>query len=222
MYKKENYNVFENCIPVAPMFSPPEEELKIRREELLWSKGSTGVHTTIPTVCPYCGKEVAAQIHIEITSGHFSETRHRFDVVECPACMRPIIMDMDNDCSFPPALPFENVKNLPEIVQVVYDECRKACGSGCHTASVLLARTLLNHVAVDQGAEENLPFKAYVDYLVENYMPPKSKTWVDSIRSLANESVHDLEIMKKDDAYQIIKFAMYLLKYIYELPNELI
>jgi hypothetical protein len=76
--------------------------------------------------------------------------------------------------------------------------------------------------AVDKGAEENLSFKSYVDYLVENYMPPKSQKWVDTIRLCANDSTHHLEILEKNDAEQVIKFVMYLLKYIYELPEELI
>jgi len=113
------------------------------------------------------------------------------------------------------------VKNLPENVSRIYNECRKSCGEGCFTASVLLARTLLNHIAVDNGAKENQSFKFYVDYLIENYMPKNSTGWVDSIRNLANDSTHHLEIMESEQAELVIKFLMYLLKYIYELPNEL-
>lgn len=193
-----------------------------RREELVWHDGkSSDPFNTVSVICPFCNKEVAAVVHSEITQGQFAETQTRYWVAECPVCMRPIVYDNQNHCTFPGSVPFENVKNLTENVEKIYDECRKACGNGCYTASVILARTLLNHVAVDQGAEENKSFQYYVNYLVENYMPPKAKTWVDSIRVLANDSTHHLEIMEKTDAEQVLKFVMYLLKYIYELPAEL-
>lgn len=215
--------VLENRLPLQTGIIHEDEYPRNRREELVWSKeGSSYPFSTISVICPFCNKEVAAVKHIEITRGQFSDTEYMYTIAECPVCMKPIVYDTKNDCTFPAFLPFEGVKNLPAEVQTIYDECRTACGAGCYTASVILARTLLNHVAVDKGAEENLSFKAYVDYLVDNYMPPKSKQWVDSIRLCANDSTHHLEIMEKKDAEQVMKFVMYLLKYIYELPEELV
>ncbi len=216
-------NVFEHRIPVIDDPNVEDASPRYRREELVWEKSNGNYpFSTISVICPFCNKEVAAVKHIDITRGQFSDTKHMYIIAECPVCMKPIVYDTQSDCTFPSALPFENVTNLPDEVQVIYDECRKACGAGCYTASVILARTLLNHVAVDKGAAENLSFKLYVDYLVENYMPPKSQKWVDIIRLCANDSTHHLEILDKNDAEQVIKFVMYLLKYIYELPEELI
>ncbi len=216
-----SHNVFENKLPVNPRIFE-EDQPDFRREELVWNK-DTGTYpfSTITLFCPYCNKEVAAIQHISITKGQFAETEELFVVSECPVCMKPIIYDVKKGSTFPVALPFESVKNLPDEVATIFDECRSACGAGCYTASVILARTLLNHVAVDKGAEANKSFQYYVDYLVENFMPPKSKAWVDSIRLSANDSTHHLEIMKKEEAELVIKFVMYLLKYIYELPEEL-
>lgn len=194
-----------------------------RSEALVWNKcDGSYPFSTISVICPFCNKEVAAVKHTEITRGQFSETELLYLVAECPVCMRPIIYDIQSDSTFPASLPFDDVKNLPDDIQTVYNECRKACGTGCYTASVILARTLLNHVAVDKGAPENRSFKTYVDYLVDNYMPKNADKWVDLIRQSANDSTHHLEILGKKDAEQIIKFVMYLLKYIYELPEELI
>lgn len=53
-----------------------------------------------------------------------------------------------------------------------------------YTAVSLLCRKLLMHVAVDKGAEENLQFVKYVDYLQEkNWVSPAYKDWVDLIRT---------------------------------------
>lgn len=124
--------------------------------------------------------------------------------------MQPIICDVESNCTYPPGLPFDSVRNLPEDIQKVYSECKPAFGSGCYTAAVILARTLLNHVAVDKGAEENKSFQFYVNYLVDNYMPKNAKGWVDTIRAFANASTHHLEILEQQDAEQAIKFVMYL------------
>lgn len=200
----------------------PTEYKRNRDDELCWNTFSnTSLQKTVSVICPHCNKEVAAVLHIDVTHGSFSETESLYYVMECPACMKPIILDCIDEITFPGTLPFDNVKNLPENVSTIYNECRKSCGDGCFTASVLLARTLLNHIAVDNGAKENQSFKYYVDYLIENYMPKNSSKWVDAIRVLANDSAHNLEIMRNEQAELVIKFLMYLLKFIYELPNEL-
>lgn len=215
--------VIEKCIPLQTGIMHEDDCPRNRKEELVWIKDDGSYpFPTISVICPFCNKEVAAVKHIEITRGQFSNTEHMYTVAECPVCMKPIVYDIKKGCTFPASLPFESVKNLPAEVQTVYNECRRAFGANCYTASVILARTLLNHVAVDKGAAENLSFQAYVNYLVDNYMPPKSKKWVDSIRLYANDSTHHLEIMEKKDAEQVMKFVMYLLKYIYELPEELV
>lgn len=210
-------------LPVGLPRDLEDASLKYRRKELVWNKRDGNYPLeTIKTTCPFCHKEIAAVVHYEITQGEFADTRTMFWVVECPACMQPIICDVESNCTYPPGLPFDSVKKLPEDVQKVYNECRTACGSGCYTAAVILARTLLNHVAVDKGAEENKSFQFYVNYLVDNFMPKNAKSWVDTIRALANDSTHHLEILEQQDAEQVIKFVMYLLKYIYELPEELV
>lgn len=215
--------VSEMRIPIGADLNATDVYPRNRAEELVWNRNDGSYpFSTVSVICPFCNKEVAAVKHIEITCGQFSKTESLYIIAECPVCMRPIIYDTQADSTFPASLPFDNVKNLPEEIQTVYDECRKACGAGCYTASVILARTLLNHVAVDKGAPENQSFKAYVNYLVDNYMPKNSQKWVDSIRLCANDSTHHLEILSKKDAEQVIKFVMYLLKYIYELPEELI
>ena len=167
--------------------------------------------------CPHCSCTVGANGIVAVGDGIL----RMHTLARCPACDCPFIINYD-ESTYPPCKPFEAVKHLPEDIEKLYDECRMACGSGLFTSASMLARTIIMHVAVEKGADNNKTFQYYVDYLAEkNYIPPNSKEWVDKIRSFGNGSVHRLEIREKEETELVIKFLMYLLKIIYELPNEL-
>ena len=76
------------------------------------------------------------------------------------------------------------------------------------------------NIAVQQGAQENQPFHAYVTYLDEKgFVPPNGKKWVDAIRKKGNEANHEIELMSEKDARNIVRFSEMLLRFIYEMPN---
>lgn len=78
---------------------------------------------------------------------------------------------------------------------------------------------MLMNIAVNQGAEENLRFIEYVNYLSNNgFTPPNGRHWVDHIRKKGNEATHEIELMKESDAKDLIMFTEMLLKFIYEFP----
>lgn len=78
------------------------------------------------------------------------------------------------------------------------------------------------NVAVAQGAKANQPFMAYVEYLASNgYVPPKGRGWVDHIRKKGNEATHEIALMTKPDAEELISFVEMLLKFIYEFPSKI-
>ncbi len=83
----------------------------------------------------------------------------------------------------------------------------------------MLCRKILMHIAVQQGAAENLKFIDYVDYLsTKNFVPPNGKHWVDHIRKKGNEANHEVALMSETDAKELIVFVEMLLKFIYEFP----
>jgi len=47
------------------------------------------------------------------------------------------------------------------------------------------------------------------------------KGWVDHIRKKGNEANHEIVIMKKGDALDLITFIEMLLKFIYEFPSRI-
>ena len=90
------------------------------------------------------------------------------------------------------------------------------------TAAVLVCRKILMNVAVDKGAPEGDGFIQYVDYLdSKGYVPPDGRGWVDHIRKKSNEANHEIELMERNDAEELITFLAMLLKLIYEFPGKI-
>lgn len=180
-----------------------------------WDDSLHGEKPTMECVCPHCNLKIAGIKHIAIRW----MDNPTYYVLECPSCSSPIIYQCYNQQTFPVGYALRSVKHLTEDVDTIYAEVRGAIAAGCYTAAVILARTAIMHIAVEQKAEENKSFLYYVNYLVEKgYVPPNAKAWIDTIRKMANDSVHKLEIWKKEDAEKIGTFLMYLLVFVYELP----
>lgn len=76
-------------------------------------------------------------------------------------------------------------------------------------------------IAVSQGAKAGDSFISYVEYLANNgYVPPNGRGWVDHIRKKGNEATHEIVLMTREDAHDLISFAEMLLKFIYEFPSR--
>jgi hypothetical protein len=116
----------------------------------------------------------------------------------------------------------ETVKDIGDkSVSSLYEEARKSTGAGAYTAAVLCCRKLLMHIAVSKGASQGQSFVSYVQYLADqNYIPPDAIGWVDQIRERSNEANHEISIMTKDDAEELISFSAMLLKVIFEFPAK--
>jgi Domain of unknown function (DUF4145) len=77
------------------------------------------------------------------------------------------------------------------------------------------------NIAVHLGAPEGNSFMSYVQYLADKgYVPPDGKGWVDHIRKKGNEANHEIKLMNKTDAEDLIVFSEMLLKFIYEFPKR--
>ena len=106
--------------------------------------------------------------------------------------------------------------HVPSDVAGLYAEARNCMAVSAHTAAVMACRKLLMNVAVEHGAKEGEKFVAYVDHLVNaGYVPPNSRGWVDHIRKRGNEATHEIRLMTRADAEDIITFVEMLLKILY-------
>jgi hypothetical protein len=179
-----------------------------------WSNYST--INSLSFVCGYCGNKVASN-HGYVTSDA-TEGKQGFIYI-CPHCNRPTYFHKKQ---IPGVSPGNEVEHLPRDIEALYKESRECVAASAYTASVLICRKLLMNLAVAQGAEAGKKFIEYVDYLAaEGYVPPNGRGWVDHIRKKGNEATHEIVLMSKDDAEELIAFAEMLLKFIYEFPAKI-
>jgi hypothetical protein len=137
----------------------------------------------------------------------------------CPNCNEIILYR--GGCYYPQESYGKVVKNLPKDVESIYEECRNCFSIGAYTSISLLARKLLMHICVQEGAEPDKSFKYYVEYLEKNnYIPPKSKHILTFIKDEGNEANHQIIIKKKEDAEKILDFVSMILIFIYEYADE--
>ncbi|NIR31676.1 MAG: DUF4145 domain-containing protein [Gammaproteobacteria bacterium] len=174
---------------------------------------------TLPSkhyTCGHCDWKVASNL------GFFSGRAGERHIRICPHCDSPTFFSDRGGMQVPGVSPGSSVDGTPRIVQTVYDEARRSLAAGCHTGSVLLCRKLLAHIAVDQGAAANLSFLAYVNFLADkNFVPPNGRGWVDHIRKKGNEATHEITIMTREHAEELVTFLEMLLKFIYEFPSRI-
>jgi hypothetical protein len=90
-----------------------------------------------------------------------------------------------------------------------------------YSAAVMVARKLLFHIAVQEGAApERLSFAQAVTYLEQhNVIPRNARPWVDRIRHLGNDANHELPLMTREDAEAVVTLTSSLLRILYELHN---
>lgn len=170
-------------------------------------------------VCGYCGNSVASEKGFHgIPSPGLTTPK----IYICHYCGSPTYFS-SLGIQTPGPIYGDLVNNLPNSnLQQLYDEARRCMGVSAYTAAVLSCRKLLMNIAVSKGAKEGLRFEEYVDHLVNNhFVPPGSKDWVDHIRNKGNEATHEIALMKKDDAEELVSFIAIILKMIFEFPESM-
>lgn len=161
--------------------------------------------------CAYCGNVVASS-----TGYHGKYIR---DIHICPHCDHPTFFFGDRQV--PDTAPGSDVGHVPKDLDALYQEARNCVSVGAFTGSVLLCRKLLMNIAVSQNATGGGNFVTYVDYLAENgFIPPNGRGWVDHIRKKGNEATHEIALMQKEDAEELIIFSEMLMRFIYEFPSK--
>ena len=182
---------------------------------LIWA--SAGALPSKSYICGYCGNDIAENKGYSAQSPLRAGLSGRIYI--CHYCSSPTYFD-EHGYQWPGASFGEEINDLPENgVGQLYDEARRCIGASCYTASVLCSRKLLMNIAVSRGASEGWKFIEYIDYLAEKgYLPPDGREWVDQIRSKGNEATHEIALMKKEDAEDLVTFIEMLLRFIFEFP----
>ena len=187
--------------------------------ELKWEKARKRDEKEVKFCCPYCDVTVSTicdTIIYNVETGY-----KKYKIYKCPECSMPTTIGADKEI-IPPSrfLPFEDIQHLPHLIEKMYCESRKCFSNKCYYSTVMVARTLVMYIAVNLGAESNLKFIEYIDYLeAEGYIAKHSRTWVNKIRLIGNQYVHEIEEATEVDANKVMIFIEQLLKNVYELPE---
>jgi Domain of unknown function (DUF4145) len=173
-----------------------------------------GTFNTKKFTCGHCGEPVASE------RGYYHDNGSK--VYICHFCWKTTFFGTDGE-QVPGKIFGDAVNDVkdPKILGL-YNEARRCASCNAFTGAVLCCRKLLMNIAVNKGAAEGLKFIDYVEYLAsKNYIPPDGEEWVDHIRTKGNEATHEITIMVKEDAEDLITFAEMLLKFIYEFPEKI-
>lgn len=170
-------------------------------------------------VCGFCGLNVSSEKGYKIIAGGNTATQHG-GVFICPRCNASTYFPPQEKRQIPGPSIGHDVNHVPDALNTLYEEARSCVSNSNFTASVLVCRKMLMNIAVEQGAEANLRFIVYVDFLSsKGFVPPHGKHWVDHIRKKGNEANHEITLMTEKDATELLVFLEMLLKFIYEFPN---
>ena len=169
--------------------------------------------------CGFCGVDAGP------SKGYYAnlkELKRTVEIFICPACSMPTFVSVDGR-QFPGPRGGRDVSGITDAgVAAVYQEARDCTGVGAFTGAVLLCRKLLMNLAVEFGAKPGLNFTQYVDHLVSTgHVPPNGKAWVDRVRTKGNEATHEIAVMNKEDAAQLLTFSEMLLRFNFEFPTLL-
>jgi Domain of unknown function (DUF4145) len=182
-----------------------------------WSWANIGNIESQSYMCWSCGQPLASDKGWQANDPNTGQPEAYICI--CHRCKKPTLVELSGKQT--PGVQFGNpVKDISDTrVSSLYDEARIATGVGAYTAAVLACRKLLMHIAVSKGAQAGDSFLKYVEYLAANhFIPPDAKDWVDHIRQKGNEANHEINIMAKDDAEELIVFSEMLLKLVFEFP----
>lgn len=173
--------------------------------------------------CGYCGSSISSEKGFSIYSG-YSDSRETINELKsgiyvCHSCKAPTFFSPFDGKQYPGAIYGETVKNLSEELELTYNEARNCFKVSAYTASALMCRKILMHLACDleKEAKEGESFKYYVNLLIEkNHLTTKLKPMAEHIRGEGNTATHKLEAISKENSENLLKFIEVLLKINYE------
>jgi len=191
-------------------------ETMIHPERLLTAWANVGTVNPRAFKCGHCGNDISSEKgYVGVDGGGRSVAQIHI----CHHCLNPTFFD-ESGTQVPGAAYGAPVQHISdESVRLLYEEARNCVAASAFTAAVLCCRKLLMNIAVAKNAQEGQTFAQYVQYLSDqHYVPPDAKPWVDRIRQKGNEANHEIELVHRGDAEQLLRFVEMLLRLIYEFP----
>ena len=162
--------------------------------------------------CGNCGLRVAATVVNGQTGGG------RTAWLKCPNCDEGSVRTRSG-LVFPISPAARQITGLPNDVEIAWREARVSHAVGAYTASEIMCRKILMHIAVDvAGSAPGRSFVEYIDDLdAAGYVMKGLKATVDLIRQRGNIANHELPATSEDDSKMTLGITEHLLEGIYEL-----
>lgn len=188
---------------------------------MLWDQ--TEKLTSKSYICGHCENSLASEKGFRATRPSTSGSGRitTASIYICHHCQKPTFFY--NKEQVPGPAFGTTVEHLPsEEVRALYEEARGCMKVNAHTAAAMCCRKLLMNVAVSLGAKEGEKFWQYVEFLKDSgFLPINAKEWLTYIKDRGNEANHEIKIVEREDAEQLIEFSEFMLKIIYEVPAKM-
>ncbi|MEA2641071.1 MAG: hypothetical protein QOF51_2465 [Chloroflexota bacterium] len=166
-----------------------------------------------PVTCGHCGRSVHAAVIADVEGIYW---------LRCTHCHAGSVLHETHygPRQSPQPRPGEDVEGLPDDIRDAWDEARSCAGAAAHTATEMVCRKILMHIAVDKGDREGQSFASYIDHLVaEGYVTKPMRSWVERIKDRANRANHDIAQTTAEQGAETLTFTGHLLKNVYEMEH---
>jgi hypothetical protein len=196
--------------------------------------------TYLSAICGHCGKSVTfipRSFQSRFEYGDQDDKYAVYEALECPNCRRGTVANPVPGNDEPSAqsgkrvkhmydlapgeLPAPFVEGMPEELSDCWREVLKTGQAGAWTASELMCRKMLMHIAVHQfDADEGEPFTKYIKALDDaRFFPSMLQPVLDGIRERGNRATHDIAKSTREQSIKTIRITHHVLRTIYELPH---
>lgn len=188
---------------------------------------------TIAVECGLCGRSVAAEL-----IGQFAQHTDEDDwsvgveiaLVRCSYCGRAIVTsrwfeqwgDEKTDVDFGPHVRVwpaplrELAEEAPAGVRSDYVEAQRCLEIGAYRAAALMARRLLEAIAVDLGATSWQLAAKLAELSERGVIDGRLLEWATALKEVGNEAAHNLAApASREDATDALAFAEALADYVY-------
>lgn len=189
----------------------------------------------IAVECGSCSKHVSAPITGTVyTYQEDADLGFQVILATCPACQSAIVAGRtfdqwgnpgDVDISPPRRLWPLPVRELstdaPAGIRRDFDEAQRCMSVSAHTAAAILARRLLEGIAVDLGAEGRT-LAAKLNNLKETgAIDGRLVEWADALRVVGNDAAHKVDtVVLHEDATDALSFAEAMADYVYTFRSR--
>jgi len=190
----------------------------------------------IAVECGSCSNHVSAPIagKVHRYDPHDGQTGFEVILATCPWCQSAIVAgrtfdhwgDVDDVDFSPPRrlwpLPMRELSiEAPEGIRRDFDEAQRCMSVSAHTAAAILARRLLEGIAVDLGAEGRTLAAKLSNLKRTGAIDGRLAEWADALRVVGNDAAHKVDtVVSHEDAADVLSFAEAMADYVYTFRSR--